>query len=448
MSDSQPVLDFPLLSPKPVHVDFSSGSLSSDGGLLLLAQLDHSLGLTQAVAACLHDPRRQASVHHSLKDLLRQRIYQIAAGYEDANDAQTLRYDPALKLAVGRAPLSGADLASQPTLSRLEATIAEEECDRINDVLLSQFLDTPRRPPRALILDMDTSEHETHCQQELAFYNGCYGSTCYLPRFLFASVPDAGDPALVCAELPDHQGEQTEAILESLERVVATVRRRFPKVRLRLRADAGFADPDLYTWLESHQVDYVIGLGTNAVLKRLAEPLCARARRAAEKAPTLSATLYGSVQYQADSWEKQRRVLVKVTVTASGEKVRFVLCGGLKGSPKGLYGFYGGRGECENRIKELKEGVGSDRMSCMEYASNKVRLMLSSIAYVLLQGLRRLARGTEWARAQVERLRRCVIKIGARVKESGRRVVVELCSSYPWQETWRHLVAAVGIARR
>jgi hypothetical protein len=258
-----------------------------------------------------------------------------------------LRHDPALKLAVGRAPLSGADLASQPTLSRLEATIAEEECDRVNAVLLSQFLDTPRRTPRTLILDMDTSEHQTHGQQELAFYHGGYGSTCYLPRFLFASVPGAGDPALVGADLPDHHGEQTEAIVASLERVVETVRRRFPKARLRLRADAGFADPDLYTWLEANPVGYVIGLGTNAVLKRLAQPLCARARRAAEKSPTQSATLYGSVQYQAESWEKTRRVLVKVTVTPSGEKVRFVLCGGLKGSPKELYGFYGGRGDCE-----------------------------------------------------------------------------------------------------
>jgi hypothetical protein len=174
---------------------------------------------------------------------------------------------------------------------------------------------------------MDTSEHETHGQQELAFYNGCYGSTCYLPRFLFASVPDAGDPAVVCAELPDHQGEQTEAILESLERVVATVRRRFPKVRLRLRADAGFADPDLYTWAGEPPGGLRDRSGHQRGVEAAGRTAVCRARRAAEKAPTLSATLYGSVQYQADSWEKQRRVLVKVTVTASGEKVRFVLCG-------------------------------------------------------------------------------------------------------------------------
>lgn len=445
MSDSQPALHFPLLSRKSVHLDFNGGSLSSDGGLLLLAQLDRRLHLTERVAASLHDPRRQKSVQHSLLDLLRQRVYQIAAGYEDANDATTLRHDPALKLAVGRAPRSGADLASQPTLSRLEATLAEEECDAINDVLLSQFLDTPRRTPRTVVLDMDTSEHTTHGQQSFAFYNDFYGSTCYLPRFLFASVPFERDQYLVRAELPDHHGEETDAILQSLERVVSALRARWPGVRVRLRADAGFADPELYPWLEANDGAYAIAIGANPVLQRLAQPLCQRAQKAAAAAPTLSACLYGTVWYRAGSWEKKRRVVVKVTVTPAGQKVRFLVVFGLGGTPREQYQFYGGRGDSENRLKELKEGVRSDRMSCCEFESNKVRLMLCSVAYVLLQGLRRVARGTEWARAQVERLRLGLIKIGARVVESQRRVTVELCSSCPWQEAWRRVAQAVGI---
>lgn len=448
MSDSHPDLNFPLLTRKPVLVNFNGGSLSSDAGLLLLAQLDHRLRLTQQVAACLHDPRRQKSTQHSRLDLIRQRIYQIAAGYEDANDATTLRHDPALKLALGRAPRSDADLASQPTLSRLEATIAEEECDAINDVLLSQFLDTSRPPPRTVVLDMDTSEHTTHGQQSFAFYNEFYGATCYLPRFFFASVAGERDESLVRAELPDHHGEETDAILASLASIVATLRERWPRVRVRLRADSGFADPELYRWLEKNEVAYAIGIGTNAVLKRLAKPLCQRAQKAAAASPRGSVCLYGTVWYQAGSWEKKRRVAVKVTVTSSGQKVRFLVCAGLLGGPKEQYRFYGGRGDCENRIKELKEGVRSDRMSCCEFASNKVRLMLSSVAYVLLQGLRRLSRGTEWATAQVERLRLCLIKIGARVVESQRRVVVELCGSYPWEGTWRRLWQGLGIESR
>lgn len=445
VSDSQPVLNFPLLSHKPVQVAFSGGSLSSDGGLLLLAQLDRHLRLTERVAACLQDPRRTASVHHSLLDLIRQRVYQIACGYEDANDATLLRHDPALKLAVGRPPLSGADLGSQPTLSRLEATLAEVECDQINDVLLGQFLDAPRRKPLTVILDLDTSEHVTHGQQAFAFYNDFYGSTCYLPRFFFASVPGERDQSLVRAELPDHHGQDTDAILASLGHLVAAIRKRWPGVRVRLRADAGFADPALYTWLEEHEVAYAIGLGANARLQAKAHPLCARAQKAAAASPTGSACLFGTVWYRAESWEKSRPVWVKVVVTPAGQKVRFVVWSGLSGTPGEGYRFYGGRGDCENRIKELKEGVRSDRMSCQEFASNKVRLILSAVAYVLLQGLRRMARGTEWAGAQVMRLRLCLIKIGARVRESQRRVEVELCSSFPWPEAWRRLAQAVGI---
>lgn len=447
MPCSQTAMHFPLLTRQSVVVDFSGGSLSSDGGLLLLAHLDRALGLTAAVATCCHDPRRQKSVQHSGLDLLRQRIYQIAAGYEDANDAHTLRHDPALKLAVGRAPLTGENLASQPTLSRLEATLDEDACDRVNAVLLAQFLDASRPRPRTVVLDIDTSEHTTHGQQELAFYNGFYGSTCYLPRFLFASVPGEADQALVRAELPDHQEEQTEAILESLATVVSTVRARWPGVGLKLRADAGFADPELYAFLEANDVAYAISIGANAVLARLAAPLGERARKAAAASPTGRATVYGRVWYQAQSWEKRRRVVVKVTVTPSEQKVRFLVVFGLGKWPKEQYAFYGGRGDSENRIKELKEGVRSDRMSCEAFASNKVRLMLASVAYVLLQGLRRLAKRTEWGRAQVSRLRLCLIKIGARVKERGRRVTVELCSSYPWQETWSELVGRVTLGR-
>jgi len=447
MSRSQSEMPFPLLTRKSVHVDFTGGALSSDGGLLLLAHLDRRLGLTQAVAAACRDPRRQKSVQHSYLDLIRQRVYQIAAGYEDANDATTLRHDPALKLACGRSPLSGEDLASQPTLSRLEAAIDEDACAHVNDVLLSQFLDASRPRPRTVILDIDTSEHETHGQQELAFYNGFYGSRCYLPRFLFASVPGEPDQSLVRAELPDHQEEQTDAIVESLAAVVSTLRSRWPGIVLKLRADAGFADPELYAFLEANQIAYAISIGANAVLQHLAAPLCRRAKQAAAASPTGRATVYGRVWYQAQSWEKRRRVVVKVTVTPAEQKVRFLVVWGLGRWPKEIYSFYGGRGDSENRIKELKEGVRSDRMSCETFASNKVRLMLCSVAYVLLQGLRRLARRTEWGRAQVERLRLCLIKIGARIVESARRVKVELCSSYPWQEMWRELIEQVALGR-
>jgi Transposase DDE domain group 1 len=448
MSSSQRVMEFPLLSRKSVLVDFTGGHLSSDGGLLLLAQLDQKLGLTKHVAAALKEYRAPNRLHHSLLDLIRQRVYQIACGYEDANDAATLRFDPVFKVACGRAPLQGRALASQPTLSRLETTLSEYDAEAINPVLLQQFLDTPRRTPKSVILDLDTSEHTVHGQQTFAFYNDHYGSTCYLPRFCFASVPGEPDQYLVRAMLPDHHGEETDAILDDLEEIVKTIRKRWPGVLVKLRADAGFADPELYTWCEKNGVAYAVAMAGNEVLSRLSAKLRERAQALAAASPTGSATLSGKVRYQAGSWEKLRIVVAKVTVTPAGTKVRYLVVRGLPGSAKARSQFYRGRGDSENRIKELKEGVRSDRMSCCELASNKVRLMLTMVAYVLLQQMRRLARRTGLATAQVARLRLELIKIGARVTESQRRVWVALCSSCPSQGVWRELARRIGVVAR
>ncbi len=243
MSDSRTAMQFPLLASTALEVDFSGGHLSSDGGLLLLAQQDHQVDLTARVAACIRDQRLPERVTHTLLELVRQRVYQIAAGYEDGNDANTLRSDPALKIAVGRAPVSGADLASQPTFSRLETMVTEPECEAINAVLLEQFLDSPRKPPQVVVLDFDPSEDPTHGQQEFAFFNGHYGSYCYLPLFVFARVPGEPEEYLVSAELPEVHIRENEAILATLSRLVAAIRQRFPGVKVVFRGDGWFAAP-------------------------------------------------------------------------------------------------------------------------------------------------------------------------------------------------------------
>jgi Transposase DDE domain group 1 len=448
MSHSQSAMDFPLLERKPVQVDFTGGSLSSDGGLLLLAQLDPRLGLTARVAACLKDPRLPERIRHSLRDLIRQRVYQIAAGYEDANDATALRADPALKVAVGRCPHSDPDLASQPTLSRLESTVTETECDPINAVLLDQFLQMPRPKPREIVLDFDPSVDPTHGQQEFAFFNGHYGTYCYLPLFVFARVLGERDQFLVSAELPESHGKETEAVLTTLKRLVRGVRQRWPGVRVVFRGDAWFATPELYEWCEANAVPYAIALAGNTVLHRHSQRWRDQAARAAPASPTGSARRFGAVTYRAEGWSKPRRVIVKAEQTTLGANPRYVVVWGLTGKPRPQYQFYAGRGACENRIKELKDGIKSDRTSCCEFASNKVRLMLSSVAYVLLQQLRRVARQTGLSRAQVEGLRLAVIKIAARVTERVRRVVIELCSSCPSQAVWRVLARRLGIVCR
>ena len=442
MTDSQAGLEFPLLSKKPVEVDFSGGRLSSDGGLLLLAQLDRTIGLTERVTACLTDPRLASRVQHALLDLIRQRVYQLAAGYEDANDANRLRADPVLKVAVGRAPVSGADLASQPTLSRLEGWIAEAECEAINAVLLEQFLACPRKMPRQVVLDFDLSEDPTHGQQEFAFFNGHYGSYCYLPLFVFARAAGESEEFLVSAELPDTHAKDPDLYLAPLARLVAALRARWPGVKVVLRADAGFALPDLYDWCELNRVAYAIGLPSNAVLTELSAKWRTRAQAAAAAAPTKSARLFGCFWYQAQGWGRWRQVVVKAEVTSLGPNPRYVLVHDLTGPPRQRYEFYTDRGASENRIKELKEGIKSDRTSCCEFASNKVRLTLAAVAYVLFQRLRRLARNTGLARTQVEGLRLGLVKIGALVKESQRRVQVALASACPTQALW------VRLARR
>jgi hypothetical protein len=445
MSSSQTTLTFPLLPKKPVQVDFSGGNLSSDGGLLLLAELDRQIGLTEQAAACLQEWRLAERVQHSLLGLLRQRVYQIAAGYEDCNDAATLRADPALKLAVGRAPTSGADLASQPTLCRLEQTISEAEVEALNSVLLRHFLQMPRKPPQEVVLDFDPSEDPTHGQQELALFNAHYGGYCYLPLFVFASVPGEGEQYLVSAELPEGHTRDEEVILATLQRLVAAQRAKWPGVKVVLRGDAWFAVPAIYDWCERHGVGYAIALPANSVLDRESAPWRQAAQAAAQNSPTGAARRFGEFPYQAGSWRSERWVVVKAERNRLGPNRRYVLTDGLRGSPRTRYQFYCRRGESENRIKEMKAGVRVDRLSCMEFASNRVRLALYALAYLLLQRLRRLSRGTELGQAQVERLRDQVLKIAARVNESLRRVQVELASRCPNQPLFRVLCRRVGI---
>lgn len=449
MSDSQTAMSFPLLLGKPVQVDFTGGRLSSDGGLPLLAQLDRSLRLTERVAACIQDPRLAGRVQHSLLDLVRQRIYQIAAGYEDANDATALRSDPALKIAVGRAPASAPDLASQPTLSRLEQQVRPAECQAINQLLLDQFLEQARPVPHEIVLDFDPSEDPTHGQQEFAFFHGYYGTSCYLPLFVFARVRGEREQFLVSAELRPSKPKDVAGILTTLQRLVASLRARFPGVRLIFRGDSWFATPALYDWCEANDVAYVIGLAGNPVLHEKSQPFRAAAKEAAQNGKIGSARRFGEFRYQAESWGKERQVVVKAEHTSLGANPRYVVTFGLgEKAPRSVYRYYGQRGSCENRIKELKDGVKADRTSCHTFTANQFRLLLAAVAYVLFQGLRWLARQTGLARAQVEQLRLAVIKIAAKVTESRRRVAIQLCRHCPSQAVWGLLARRLGLGRR
>lgn len=442
MTDCSAELTLFPLSQKPVVVRADGGALTSDAGALLLRQLDERLGLTRRLAGCLVDRREPGKVRHEVGSLLRQRIYQIALGYEDCNDADQLRADPALKLAVGRAP-ADPDLASQPTLSRLENAVGWRECWRISEALLDCYLVRHRGdPPTRLVLDVDATDDETHGDQQLAFFHGYYNEHCYLPLLVFAQAEGKGAQELIACLLRSgnvHGGHRAMALIKA---IVTRLRRAFPECVIELRADSALALPEVYEGCEKLALLYTIALPKNERLIDKAHPWMRDA--AAIHAETgEKVQVFGEFAYAAHNWSHERRVICKAEVMSQGENPRFVVTSRTELEPEAHYRFYCQRGDPENRIKELKLDLKADRLSCHRFWANQFRLLLHAAAYVLMQAMRAALAGTELARAQVTTLRLQLLKVGARVRESVRRVLVQLPSAYPWFDLW-HLLARAG----
>jgi len=428
---------FPRVAGRDVAISFDGGEISSDAGLLLLAEADRQLGLTRRLAECLVDRRQPGKVQQSFHDMLRQRVFGIACGYSDQNDFDTLRSDPVHKLAAGRAP-SGDDLASQPTLSRFENSVGRTQLLRMGEVMLEGFIHRHRqRPPREIILDADATDDPTHGQQELSFYHGYYNCHCYLPLLVYAQA-DAGEQELVASVLRPGNVHAGRGAVSVLRRLVERLRAAFPNTRVILRADSGLALPEVYQWAEQAEIFYLIGLARNSRLEEIAEPAMRKARALFEETGE-KAKLFRTLWYAAESWTKERQVVVKAEVLEKGENPRFVVHN-LPWRADEVYSFYTERGEVENRIKELKLDLESGRTSCHRFLANQFRLMLHAAAFVLLQFIRAKLAGTELARAQCHRLRLCLLKVGARVRQSARRIWLQLPSSYPWQDFWPWLV--------
>lgn len=433
-----------LLSPlqkRPLVVSNDGGDLTSDAGVLLLRDMDRKIGLIDGLARCLSDPRQPGKVRHTLEVLVGQRMFQMAAGYEDCNDANFLRTDPAFKLALERA-LSDPPLASQSTLSRLENRITRQDCYRLSEALLDSYVARHREaPPKRIILDFDPTDDETHGQQQFAFYHGHYGSHCYLPLLVFAQREGEGEQELLAAVLRAGNVHGAKRALALLRRLVKRLRAAFPKCRIEFRGDSAFALPEIYDGCEKLRVGYTISLPQNAVLLRLAGPWLDCAEQLfQERKETVQ--VFGQFFYQAGSWTRPRRVIVKAEWMAEGANPRFVVTSSGALTPRSRYRFYCQRGDVENRIKELKEGLHADRLSCHRFLANQFRLLLHGAAYVLLQALRARLVGTPLARAQVGTLRLKLLKVGAQIRESARRFLVSLPSAYPWFEEWSLLVPA------
>jgi len=426
---------FSSLGRKKIQADFDGGHITSDAGMVLLREVDRHIGLVDAIDRCILDPRRADRVNHQQRTLLTQRILAIAAGYEDLNDHDQLRHDVLLQSLVQRPPHQQADpLASSPTLCRLENRVDRAALAKIAEVFVQQFIASQHETPQELVLDFDATDDQVHGQQQGRFFHGYYDHYCFLPLYVFC-----GDQLLTAYLRPSNidGAKHSRAILKLL---VRRFRQQWPNVRIVVRADSGFCRWRLMRWCDSHGVDYILGLARNKSLERLAWPLAQQSRQAFEDAGQKQ-RLFGEVHYAAQTWDRCRRVIVKAEHLDKGPNQRFVVTS-LAGDPQHLYDTqYCARGDMENRIKEQQLDLFADRTSCHHFLANQFRLLLASAAYVLLETLRREAlHETALARAQCGTIRLRLLKIGARVVRSVRRVVLHLASGYPLKELFRLIV--------
>jgi hypothetical protein len=478
----QDQLRLELPTGKPVTADFDGGAVCSDGGLLLLQTANERLGLTRIMSLCLHDERRPDLVTHSFEKMMCQRIFGIAAGYEDCNDAEALRKDAMHQLAVGYEPSSGHLLASQPTLSRFESTASKISNDLMQRGLVCVYAKTfKRRKPKVIRLSMDTTHDEVYGYQQLSCFNGFYGTNCFVPLFIFS---DDGFP--LRSLLRPGSPHPAEDALRELKKLVKELRSYFPGVKLELKADAAFANPEIYKFCEENNIIYYIaaighsGLASNAeelielckkefdsfgdespALKKYAalpqqnQTLLRKAQRKHRRQKEerirfsskeegrmqehfedeLHVRKYGEFRYQSRTWEKSRRFIVRVDYTEDGPEVRYVITNATASTARKIYeDKYCRRAQCENWIKDLKTYLKCDRTSCQEFHHNQFRLLLHVFAYILIWDLRTRAKLPPMT---VETFRLHIIKIGVLVKETACKVSLHLASHFAWKDQLR-----------
>ena len=451
-------LDFPALGPREVLASFDGGDISSDGGALLLRQVEQTTGILRQFAACFTDHRDPELIEHPLEHLIAQRVYALALGYEDLNDHDDLRHDPLLATVVGKLDPKGTGrrrpsdrgkaLAGKSTLNRIELTpVGADRTDRykkvtcstkrVDDLFVDLFLRSHARPPESIVLDVDATDDPTHGQQLGRFFHGYYKGYCYLPLYIFC-----GDQ-LLCAKLRPSDIDASAGALKHLQRIIAAIRRAWPRVKILIRGDSGFCREPIMAWCEAHGVDYLLGLPQNKRLLELITEPSEQARRESQRTGE-PARVFAEFGYRTlTSWGRLRRVIAKAEHLPKGANPRFVVTSLSvdRREARALYEEdYCARGEMENRIKEQQLHLFADRTSCQTMRANQIRLFFSSVAYVLLEALRRLGlSGTEMAGAQCQTIRLKLLKIGALVRVTVRKVWVSLASSCPYAGLFRRV---------
>ncbi len=439
MNETIPYL--PGLSPvagKDLHARFDGGRLSSDGGVLLLREIENGLGLADLLSSCMKDERDPSSTTHTHADMIRARLFAIACGYEDCDDLDVLRFDPAFKLACGRLSETGDDLMSQPTLSRLENAPSWRQLGRMGLKMIDLFCASFPSVPGRIVLDIDDTDDAVHGGQQLALFNAHYDEYCFQPIHIFEAV--TGKPVLSLLR-PGKRPSGKEAA-GILKHVIRRIRRHWPRVEITVRGDGHYGTPEVMELLESQGCGYIFGLSGNARLKEIGHPWGedVAVRRAQQGKDKLRR--FFQIGYRAKSWSRERKVVARVEATSKGCDIRFVVTN-LPGRAKVLYDkVYCARGRMENMIKDHKLYTKSDRTSCHRWEANQFRLFLHAGAYWLLHRLRQAApRRSLWRQATFETLRRAFLKIAVRIEELKSRIRIALPSAYPYRKA---LVAMAG----
>ena len=419
-------VEFGRVGRRVVEASFDGGDIVSDGGVLLLKQVDERLGLTRAAAQALGDERRASSVRHSVQTLLAQRIYGLCLGWSDVCDHNVLRNDLVLQTAVGRAE----PLGSAPTLSRLETSATSEHAAALHEVLMRQFIASHAKAPKELVLDVDATHVPLHGEQERGHFHAYYDNYCYLPLYVFA-----GQDMLACVLRPSDR-DPASVVSALIKRLLVPLRRAWPKTKIIVRADSGFCRPRVLQRLERWGVSCIVGLQKNS---RLAQQVDLAELALADQyaAKQTKQRMFGEFTYAAKTWDKERRVIARLEHGPQGGNPRYIVTN-LKGSAKALYERrYCARGEAENRIKEAQLDLFGRRASCHRFQANQLRLLLAGLAYTLMINLRRLGlQDTELATACTATIRTRLLKIGAAVLRNTRRVRVLLASAHPMKHVF------------
>jgi len=444
--DSAAVISFPAVSRKKVTGAFDGGRLTSDGGVLLLAQAEREMGICGQLAACITDPRDPARVIHSVDDILRARVLAIACGYEDADDLDALRDDPGFRLALGKLPASGAGLASQPTMSRWENAPTTRELVRMMVGMVGIYCASYSEPPKAVTLDIDDTCDVVHGYQQLSFWNGHHGERCFLPIHVYDTA--TGRPVVMLLRT-GKTPSGTEAA-GHIRRLVRHIRKHWPETHITIRGDGHYGRPEVMAFCEARGIDYVFGLPTNAALRAnpdiaAAADACA-VKRAEEERVVLRS--YAEIRYGAKSWKCQRRVVARIEASTLGMDIRYVVTSLAEGSAEHIYDtLYCARGQAENLIKQHKTQLSSDRTSCRSANANQMRLILHTAAYWLMWRIQQaIPKSATLATAEFATLRLRLLKVAARVIETASRIRIAFASACPDANIFKTIAAAFRLA--